>query len=364
MLRPATGYIKAIGDGIMKALWTKLAAAALLALPIVATAQMPFLTATVERETLMHERILDGRVEAVQRSTISAQTSGRVLEIRYDVDDFVEQGDLVVQISDTEQQSRVRAAEGNLSEARAQFLEARADFERIENIFGEQLVSEAEYDRARAARDAARARLESAQAALAEAREQVEYTQVRAPYAGIVTERHVEVGESVSPGSPLLSGISLEQVRVEVDVPQQLMDPLRRHRTAYVVLDGGERIEAESLTIFPYADPATNSFQVRVNLPELDDTSGLFPGMFVKTAIKLGEDQRLVVPSEAVVFRSEVVAVYVIDPEGRIVFRQIRVGRELPEGFEVLAGLRQGERVALDPVHAGIHMKETQRVAR
>ncbi len=348
----------------MKALWTTLAVAVLLALPIAATAEMPFLTATVERQTLMQERILDGRVEAVQRATISAQTSGRVLEIFYDVDDFVEQGDLVIQISDTEQRSRVRAAEASLSEARAQAIEARAEFERIESIFAENLVSEAEFDRARAARDSAEARLESAQAALEEAREQLEYTRVRAPYAGILVERHVEVGESVSPGSPLLTGISLEQLRVEVDVPQRLMDPLRRHREAHVILDTGERIAAESLTIFPYADPATNTFQVRVNLPELDETVGLFPGMFVKTAIKLGEDRRLVVPSEAVVFRSEVVAVYVIDPDGRIGFRQIRVGRELPEGFEVLAGVRQGERVALDPVHAGIHMKETQRVAR
>lgn len=348
----------------MKAIRTTLAAAVLLALPIVATADMPFLTATVERQTLMQERILDGRVEAVQRATISAQTSARVLEVFYDVDDFVEQGDLVVQLSDTEQRSRVRAAEGSLSEARAQAIEASAEFERIESIFAENLVSEAEFDRARSARDSAQARLESAQASLEEAREQLKYTRVRAPYAGILVERHVEVGESVSPGSPLLTGISLEQLRVEVDVPQRLMDPLRRHREAFVVLDTGERITAESLTIFPYADPATNTFQVRVNLSELDETVGLFPGMFVKTAIKLGEDRRLVVPSEAVVFRSEVVAVYVIDPDGRIGFRQIRVGRELPEGFEVLAGVRQGERVALDPVHAGIHMKETQRVAR
>jgi len=348
----------------MKALWTKLAAAALLALPLVGTADVPFQTATVERQTLLQERILDGRVEAVQRSTISAQTAGRVLEVRYDVDDFVEQGDVVIRLSDSEQMARVRAAEGSLSEARARFEEATADFQRIESIFADQLVSQAEFDRARATRDSARARLDSARASLEEAREQLGYTTIVAPYPGIVTERHVEVGESVSPGSPLLTGISLEQLRVEINVPQRLVENLRRHREAQLVLDTGERIAAESLTIFPYADPATNTFRVRLNLPELDETANLFPGMFVKTAIKLGEDRRLVVPSEAVIFRSEVVAVYVIDPDGRIGFRQIRVGRELPEGFEVLAGLRQGERVALDPVHAGIFLKETQRVAQ
>jgi RND family efflux transporter MFP subunit len=348
----------------MKGLCTKLAAAALLVLPIVGMADLPFQTATIERQALTQERIVDGRVEAVQRSTISAQTSGRVLEILYDVDDFVEQGAVVIRLSDNEQRARVRAAEGNLSDARARHDEASAEFQRIESIFADQLVSQAEFDRARAARDSARARLDSARASLEEAREQLNYTTIVAPYPGIVTDRHVEVGESVSPGSALLTGISLEQLRVEINVPQRLVDHVRRHREAHVVLDSGVRIAAESLTIFPYADPATNTFRVRLNLPQLDERAGLFPGMFVKTAIKLGEARRLVVPSEAVIFRSEVVAAYVIDPDGRIGFRQIRVGRELPEGFEVLAGLRQGERVALDPVHAGIFLRETQRVAQ
>jgi RND family efflux transporter MFP subunit len=351
----------------MKLEWIKLAGPALallLAVPMASAAGFPFLTATVERQVLAQERIVDGRVEAVQRSTISAQTSGRVLEVFYDVDDFVEQGEIVMRLSDTEQQARVRAAEGSLREARARATETRTEFQRIESIFAERLVSQSDLDRARAERDSAQARLESAQAALAEAQEQLGYATIVAPYPGIVTERHVEVGEAVSPGTPLVTGISLDKLRVEINVPQGLIENLRRHHEAQVILPSGERVPAESLTIFPYADPATNTFRVRVNLPQLREDAGLFPGMFVKTAIKLGQDQRLVVPSEAVTFRSEVVAVYVIDPDGRIGFRQIRVGRELPEGFEVLAGLRQGERVALDPVHAGIYLKESQQVSR
>jgi len=351
----------------MKLEGMKLAAGAVwvvLVMPMTVMADFPFLTQIVERQMLTQERIVDGRVEAVQRSTISAQTSGRVLEVLFDVDDFVEQGELVIRLSDTELRARVRQAEGQLSEARAREVEARSEFERIESIFERDLVSRAEFDRARASLESAQARLESARAAVAEAREQLGYAEVRAPYPGIVTDRHVEVGEAVSPGSPLLTGISLDRLRVEINVPQRVIDTLRRHREVEVVLDNGHRIPAETLTIFPFADPATNTFRVRANLPELGEDIGLFPGMFVKTAIKLSEDDRLVVPSEAVVFRSEVVAVYVIDAEGRLGFRQIRVGRELPEGFEVLAGLRAGERVALDPVHAGIHLKEMQQVSR
>lgn len=326
--------------------------------------EMPFLTGTIERQPVIQERIVDGRVQAVQQSTISSQTSGRVVAVNFDVDDFVEQGDVVIRLSDNEQQARLRLAEGNLSEARAGAEQANAEYVRIQSVFEQQLVSRSEYDRARAARDSARARLQSAQAGVAEAREQLGYSQVIAPFPGIVTERHVEVGETVSPGTPLVSGISLDRMRVEINVPQQVIPSLRRHREAAIIVGQDQRIVAESLTFFPYADPSTNTFRVRLNLPEALGGVELFPGMFVKTAIKLGEEPRLVVPSEAVVFRSEVVAVYVVNAEGRLSMRQIRLGRELPEGFEILAGLSEGERVALDPIHAGIHLKENQQVAQ
>ncbi|MFO7953997.1 efflux RND transporter periplasmic adaptor subunit [Thioalkalivibrio sp.] len=334
----------------------------LLLLPFAAEAELPFDTATAERQTIAQERILDGRVEAVQRSTISAQTSGRIREIYVDVDDFVEADELLVRVSDTEQQARVSQAEGDLAEARARFNEARSEFERIRDVFDRGVVSRSEFDRAEAALESARARLRSAEGRVEEAREQLGYTEVYAPYSGIVTERHVEVGESVSPGSPLLSGISLNQLRVAVDVPQRLIHNVRERRSAEVLLNG-DRVTAESLTIFPYADPASSTFRIRVNLPEQQDLS-LFPGMFVKTAFVVDDVERLLVPVEAVVYRSEVVAVYVVDDEDRVAFRQVRVGREHDGMVEIHGGLNDGERVALDPVHAQIYLKEHQQVNR
>ncbi|WP_038034299.1 MULTISPECIES: efflux RND transporter periplasmic adaptor subunit [unclassified Thioalkalivibrio] len=334
----------------------------LLLLPFAAQAELPFDTVTAERQTIAQERILDGRVEAVQRSTISAQTSGRIREIYVDVDDFVETDELLVRVSDTEQQARVSQAEGDLAEARARFNEARSEFERIRDVFDRGVVSRSEFDRAEAALESARARLRSAEGRVEEAREQLGYTEVYAPYSGIVTERHIEVGESVNPGSPLLSGISLDQLRVAVDVPQRLIHNVRERRSAEVLLNG-DRVAAESLTIFPYADPASSTFRIRVNLPEQRDL-GLFPGMFVKTAFVVDAVERLLVPVEAVVYRSEVIAVYVVDEEDRVAFRQVRVGRQHDGMIEILGGLDAGERVALDPVHAQIYLKEHQQVNR
>ncbi|SEP61177.1 RND family efflux transporter, MFP subunit [Ectothiorhodospira magna] len=319
-------------------------------------------TVPATRHLLPAEQIFDGRVEAVQQATVSAQTSGRVTAVRYDVDDFVEAGAVIIQLRDTEQRARLDQAEAGLREAQARFNEARAEFERIQGIFERQLISRAEMDRATAALESARARLESARAARAGAQEALEHTLVRAPYAGIVTRRHVEVGESVSPGQPLLSGISLEFLRVTTEVPQRFINPVRRYQSARILLEDQPPVTVSQLTFFPYADPATAAFRVRAELP--DRTPDLFPGMFVKVAFTVGEREALLVPASAVVRRSEVSAVYVVDDQGRISLRQVRTGRTEADGqVAILAGLSEGEQVALDPVAAGVALKTRQREA-
>ena len=125
---------------------------------------------------------------------------------------------------------------------------------------------------------------------------------VTAPYPGIVTERHIEVGESVTPGQPLMSGLALERLRVVVDLPQSVASEVRKKPSAALITGEG-RVEAEEITLFPIADPVTNTFRVRLDLPE--GQYGLYPGMFVKAAFAIGEAERLLVPASAVPHRSE-----------------------------------------------------------
>jgi RND family efflux transporter MFP subunit len=211
-------------------------------------------------------------------------------------------------------------------------------------------------DAATAAFDAAKARMEAAQAGVAQARESLGYTTINAPYSGIVLERHVRLGETVQPGKPLMTGFSLDELRVVVNVPQRLIVPVRQHPQARVLPpNGGIGIPAAKLTFFPYADPQSNVFKVRVYLPK--KTEGLYPGMFVKTALRIGEDRRLTVPRQALVQRGEVSGVYVVGDD-RVSLRQVRPGRTEGEAVEILAGLEPGERVALDPIRAGVYLKD------
>ncbi|HLF12023.1 MAG TPA: efflux RND transporter periplasmic adaptor subunit [Gammaproteobacteria bacterium] len=316
-------------------------------------AEVPFATVSAVYETAPRERIWDGTVEAVNQATVSAQTSGRVAEILYDVDDFVEAGAVIMRFTDTEQRAAIVSARAALQETEARVAEAESEYRRIAALFESGTVAKARHDQALANYDAAQARLQSARAGVSAAQEQLDYTLVRAPYAGIVSERHVELGEMVRPGQPLMSGLSLQQVRVSVDVPQTMIDPIRRIGRATVYAD--PPVAGESLTFFPIADPDTNTFRVRVNLPEGSAT--LYPGTFVKVGFVIGETQRLLVPVAAVVHRSELTAVYVVDGD-RVTLRQIRAGRQFGDRVEVLAGLAPGETVAAEPVAAGVFLQE------
>lgn len=295
------------------------------------------------------ERLFDGIVEAVQQATLVAQTSGRVIALEHDVDEPVERGAPILRIAAVEQRARLDEAQQVLTGARAVATEAGLRYERTQKLIAAKLLSQADMDRATAERDSAQAQLAAAEAGVAAAREQLGYTEVRAPFDGVVTRRLVDVGEAVSPGQPLTAVAALGALRVVVDVPQALADQVRQLGAARVYV-GQQVLQSTGITVFPAAASASNTIRVRVELPA--GTQDLYPGMFVKTGFQSGEGASLRIPATAVMLRSEVTAVYVVDEANRPILRQVRLGRRLAGDFEVLAGLAVGEHVAADPVAA------------
>src|SRR5688572_32526333 len=102
------------------------------------------------------------------------------------------------------------------------------------------MVAKATYDKALADLQSAQARVDAAASAAKEAREGLDYTTIRAPYSGIVVARHIEVGEIAAVGKPLMTGLSLEELRAVVHIPHEHMGPLRKHRSARVILPNGD----------------------------------------------------------------------------------------------------------------------------
>lgn len=304
----------------------------------------------VQRRAIPDMRVYDGVVEPVHQSTVSAQTAGRVAAIHFDVDDYVAKDQVLIRFSDMEQRARVEQAAASLKEAQARAKLSAEEHQRILSLAERKLVSAADRDHAVAELNAAQAAVDVQKARLSEAQQELDYTMVRAPFGGVVVARHVQMGETVQPGQPLMTGLSLDTLRVAAWVPQELVTTVRKSARARVVLAGRELdVPADGFTVFPYADKTTHGFRVWLALPE--PQRDVYPGMMVKVAFHVGETQRLLIPRAAVVQRSEVTGVYV-QRDDKIVLRHIVTGVVSGDAIEVLAGLDAGERVITDPAAA------------
>ena len=125
--------------------------------------------------------------------------------------------------------------------------------------------------------------------------------------------------------------ISLDQLRVSVAVPQSLIGSVRRNAKARIELPDKQTLDASDITIFPFANPQSGTFEVRLTLPR--SIPNLFPGMHAKVLFELGVQQELLIPASSVVYRSEVTATYVVTPQGQIQFRHIRTGHRRDNGM-------------------------------
>lgn len=316
-------------------------------------------TLTVTPATQIRETTFDGRIEAVNQSTVSAQTSGRINELPFDIGDFVAAGELIVSITDTEQKARVESAQALVAEAQARKKQSAAQFRRVQDIYRQGLAAKAELDAALSSNDAAEARLQAAEASLNQAREALAYTRITAPFDGIVVERFVDPGETVNIGTPLMAGLSLEHLRAVVDVPQLHMQAVRDPGTARVILPDGKSVDAMNLQLPPNADPATGTFRVRAALPTGD--YGVFPGTLVKVAFVSGEHRNIMLPDSAIARRGEVTGAYVLDEKDQLQFRYIRIGTPDQErAVPILSGLQPGERVAIDALKATQRFRGTE----
>jgi hypothetical protein len=160
------------------------------------------------------------------------------------------------------------------------------------------------------------------------------------------------------PGKPLLSLYDPKTLRVVASIPQARLAQLRGAVAAKIEFpESGRWVDGASIQLLPQADPITHVVKARVGLPA--QLEGVLPGMFARAHFVLGTIDKLTVPAAAVVRRGELTAVYVVDPAQQIRLRQVRLGETFAGGqVEVMAGITSGERVALDPIQAGIRLHQ------
>lgn len=312
---------------------------------------------------------LDGTLQAVRQSSVSAQVGGNVVQRLVKAGDEVRAGQPLVHIDERQTQAGVASSQAAVARAQAELAEAQAAYERNSRLVSRGFVSQA-------ALDTAQARLRIAQAAeresIAERSKAAlarNFATVVAPYDGLVLATHVETGDFVAPGRPIALVYAPQPIRAVVHVPASQQAALREAWPVEVRLPSGERAAAVSREAIPGVDPVTQTFEFRFDLPP-DATHGWVPGRSVRVRFPQGAAERIIVPSTAILRRGELTAVYVARGE-RFILRAVRLGAAhagagmagaditaagiAEAGIEVLAGVAEGERIAVDAVRAGLY---------
>jgi len=311
-------------------------------------------TAAVELRDVELTTSAEAVMEAVRQSTVSAQIAGRVVDLRFDVGDYVKKGDVILRIDERSAARALEASEAQVLEAQAALANARANYERSRQLLAQKFISQAALDKAEADNKQAQARLSAMLAGAGQAATERSFATVLAPYSGVVSARHIELGEMAAPGRPLMTGFDPSTLRVVATVPQAQVAAIQAGGKARIEVPSlGRWVDVKAMTIVPAADPRTHTTRIRLELPA--EVRGVYPGVYARAHFVIGKAPRLLAPRAAVLKRSEVTAVYVVDEQGRARLRQVRLGAAGDEAsIEVLAGLKPGERVALEPVKAGM----------
>lgn len=290
-----------------------------------------------------------GVVQPIRSASPGSRLTGVVTVARFDEGDHVRTGQVLVSIDARDLEARGAQASASVREAQAGVAEASSDLARMEALYAKGFLPRARLDLARATMARARASLDTANGAVREVAANAAYSQVRAPFAGVIVRKTVEAGNLVTPGQSLFVIEDLSQMRVVASVGEDVASRLRKGDRLLIELPGHDHPEAGVVeAVLPSGDPGAPGFRVRLLLDNSDRTilSGMSARVRLPSAGAPGS--RRLVSDDAILRRGQLTGVFVID-HGRARLRWISLGPTDGRFVEVQSGLEAGEQVVVGP---------------
>lgn len=302
--------------------------------PASANPDLPSIRVDVSSVALeQHPLVLEApaTVRPAERASIAAKLTGTIASFPHGLGAAVNRGDVLLTLSAPEAEARLRQAQAQLAEA-----ERNADRARTLVTKGVNAP-----DTQRDAED----RLRYAQAAAAETEAYLSYATVRAPFSGVITEKHVLPGDLAAPGVPLLVLESTQRLRAEGTIPEKAAFSLKPGDSLRVLLDDDNApVTGTVEEVSAAADAVSRSVFVKVALPAGSARSG----QFARLQVVHGLGKALLVPSSSITRFGQMERVFVVI-DGRASLRLVKTGRNLADRIEILAGLNAGEHIILAP---------------
>lgn len=309
-------------------------------------------TVEVRARALRSPIEFDGTLEAIRQGTVAAQVSGNIVERFVRAGDTVRSGQPLVRIDERDAQAALARSEAAIAQARAERIDAQAAWERSRMLIDRGFLSRAALDTAQARLSTAKAAEQQARAGARQATLARSFTTVVAPYDGLVLATHVDAGDLAVPGRAIVTLYEPGAIRAVAHVPLSMLDTVQTAGTVEVRFASGLVAVPALHILVPGADPVAQTRELRLEFAPSQSIPGV-PGQRVHVRFDGGERMRTTIPRAALLRRGELDAVYVAR-DGHFVLRAVRLGSTHGDEIEVLGGLADGERIAVDPVRAGL----------
>ncbi|PRX43067.1 efflux RND transporter periplasmic adaptor subunit [Salegentibacter salegens] len=307
----------------------------------------PAVLVTVETPSKSDQSFLtfSGKIEAAENATLSTRNMGYVTGVNASVGDKVRKGQLLIEINNADLQAKRAQVNAGITEATAAFNNAEKDYERYNSLFEDNSASQKEMDDITARYEMAKARLEAARQQKNEINAQFAYSNIVAPFSGVVTAKNVEVGDMANPGMPLLNLEVPGKFEVRASVPESEIASVKQGTEVDVLVkSSGETLKGMVSEISTSARNSGGQYVVKVALDETD--ASIYSGMYasVQFPTTAGENREVVlIPASALVTRGDLHGIYTPSQQNTAILRWLRLGRTIGDEVEVLSGLNAGE---------------------
>jgi RND family efflux transporter MFP subunit len=299
----------------------------------------------VETQTITRKEQVPGTVIAKQNTQISSRIMAQVEQLNVRAGDKVNKGDLLVSLQQDDFKTQLAQSQAQINAIQASLTQAKNQLARVDNMYAKSLVSISDLDDAKAKFDNLSANLAIANQQQEQAKVELGYTRITAPISGVVVERLVEPGDTVTPGNPLLALYNPQQLQIEFNVRESQAVKLQIGQTLNVILPSLELSAQGTVSeIVPVADNAARSLLIRL---EIETKTGLIPGLYAQLQLPLNSEQGILVDPSWIHEFGQLSMLYVVE-NNNIERRFVRLGEVIGTKQHVNAGLMPGDKLAID----------------
>jgi RND family efflux transporter MFP subunit len=292
-----------------------------------------------------------GQVEAVQTANISTRVMGYITKVYVNIGDHVKQGQLIFTVNSTDILAKRAQTEAMIAQAEASLQNAQKDYDRFTVLYNQQSASAKELDNVSLQYKAAKANLSAARQMRNEVNAQLSYTNVTAPFSGVVTQKMIDAGSMATPGMPV---VTIEQgggLQVSASVSESQIASIKQGDTATLNIKSINKIITGKITqISQSSQSSGGQYIIKISIPEREKQQ-IYSGMYVNVNVPVKEhlqntetgNNNILVPAESIINKDQLTGLYTISTNNTALLRWVRLGKNFGDKVEVLSGLAKDE---------------------